>query len=296
MSRNATQQRPAQSSEVSLETRVANVATMLNGKSMQEQFAKALPRHIAPEQFARSALTAVRRNPKLALCSQASFLLSLMTAAQCGLEVGVNGQCWILPFAGEATFVLGYRGLIQLCWRSDKIADIYAHAVYEGDHFEITLGDTKRLVHKPRLGEKDPSKIVAAYAAFSVNGGRTWDAMSIEEIEKIRGRSPAVRAGQKTPWDTDYEEMAKKTVLKRLLKWAPLSREMSLAIAEDDASELGHAIDADFTTQGSVEPASLDEVLGAGTRAESQGSAPCPECKQSPCARECSLQGTQPPA
>ncbi len=293
MSRNANHQ--PNESAVSIAERVKSVGAMLNGKAMLDQFSKALPKHIAPDQFARAALTAVRRTPQLALCSHDSFLLSLMTAAQAGLEVGVNGQCWILPFKGEAQFVIGYRGLIQLAWRSDRISDIYAHAVYTGERFEVQFGDEKRLIHAPRVGKKDPSQIVAAYAVFSVQGSKTWDVMSVEEIEEIRLRSPAVRAQKKTPWDTDYEEMAKKTVLKRLLKWAPLSREMSLAIAEDDASELGHAIDADFKTE-TVEPASLDEVLGAGTRAESQGSAVCPECKQSPCASECSLQGTQPPA
>lgn len=285
----------------SIEERVKTISSLITSKAMLEQFRSALPKRILPERFARVAMTAVRRDQKLALCSQASFLAALMNAAQLGLEPGVLGQCWILPFAGEAQLIIGYRGLIQLAWRSGQVADVYGHAVHDGDLFDWQLGTERWIKHRPKpCTDKDPGGITHSYAVFEPNSGgrKNFRVLELVEIDRHRQRSPAVRAGKKTPWDTDFEEMAIKTAFLALLKWAPLSVELERALEIDEASHAGMtaAIDVDFSSETNA-PASLDDVLNAGTTAESQsGPVPCTECKSNPCAADCSLHGAAVPA
>lgn len=298
------QQQPApataRTAAPSIDDRVKSISTLITSKAMLEQFRSALPKRILPERFARVAMTAVRRDQKLALCSQPSFLAALMNAAQLGLEPGVLGQCWILPFNGEAQLIIGYRGLIQLAWRSGQVADIYGHAVHDGDLFDWQLGTERWIKHRPKPDTgKEASRITHSYAVFEpITGGRkSFRVLELVEIDRHRLRSPAVRAGKKTPWDTDFEEMAIKTAFLALLKWAPLSVELERALELDEASHAGMAaaIDVEFSSEAN-KPASLDEVLSAGTTAESQnGTLPCPECAANG-PDQCSIHASEAPA
>lgn len=223
---------------VPMKDKIKQVSDLLSSTAMQRQLARALPRHVTPERLARLALTQIQRVPKLLECDRESFLGAIMESAQLGLEPGVAGQCWILPFKGKATFIAGYRGLAQLAWRSSLVSGLAARAVFEGDHFDYDFG-MDRIEHKPG-GESDPKKLTHAYSILHTStGGRLWDVMTREEIEKVRARSPAVAAKRSTPWDTDYAEMAKKTVFKRMMKLAPCSVEIMRAMDLDDDAERG---------------------------------------------------------
>ena len=201
-------------------------------EKMKPQIEKALPQHIGLERFTRIALTTIRQNPQLLNCDKSSLLGSIMQAAQLGLEPNMLGSCYIIPFKDnkkgitEATFILGYRGMIDLVRRSGNIKSIYAHEVRENDEFDYEYGLDPNLKHKPAM--KDRGNLIGFYAvAHFKDGGYQFEFMPIEEIEKRRMRSAAARS-KSSPWHSDYEEMGKKTVIRHMFKYLPLSVEREM--------------------------------------------------------------------
>lgn len=206
---------------------------------MEPQIAKALPSVITPERFTRMALTAISTNPKLANSTPQSFMGALMNAAQLGLEPNTPlGQAYLIPFKNgktgnlETQFQIGYKGLIDLAHRSGEFKVIYAKEVYEEDDFDYEYGLEPKLTHKPYIGT-DRGKVIFYYAVFTlVNGGFGFEVMSKEDVEAHAKRfSQAYHNG---PWKTNFDEMAKKTVLKKVLKYAPIKTEFVKQISEDN--------------------------------------------------------------
>lgn len=219
-----------------------SVMALMQQPSMIAQLRMALPRHVTPERLARIVMTNLRQTPELLKCTRESLLGAVMQAAQLGLEPGVLGQCYLVPYKGTATLIIGYRGMAQLAWRSALVSSISSRAVFEGDHFFFDYGADK-LEHRP-FGESDPDKLTHAYAVIhTTHGGRLWEVMTRTEIETIRERSAA---GKRGPWVTDYTEMCKKTVLRRLFKIAPASAEMNRAMALEDAADVGESQGLEF--------------------------------------------------
>ena len=208
-------------------------------EKMAPEIQKALPKHVDPDRIARIALTEVRKTPKLLQCSQASLLGAIMTSAQLGLEPGPTGQCYLIPYYNkklgsyDCQFQIGYKGLLDLFYRADGSLNIDAHEVYENDDFEYEYGLNPVLRHKPSL--KNRGNPIAYYAvAHLKDGGYSFTVMSIEDVEKIRKRSKSTGF---SPWQTDYDEMAKKTVIKRLCKYLPLSIELQRGISNDETTK-----------------------------------------------------------
>lgn len=205
-------------------------------KKMGPEIARALPKHMDADRLARIALTTIRTNPKLLEASIPSLLGAVMQAAQLGLEPGLIGHCYFVPFKNgktgqtEVQFIIGYRGMIDLARRSGQIVNIYAHTVHEKDEFDYELGLHPKLVHKPAEGDRGELKFVYAVAHFK-DGGYQFEVMSKAEIEKRRQRSKAANSG---PWVTDYEEMAKKTVIRHMWKYLPISIEIQQQAAQDE--------------------------------------------------------------
>lgn len=213
-----------------------SVRDVLSSPAMQDQLRMALPRHISLERITRIALTQIRRTPKLLDCSRESLFGSLMEASQLGLELGTLGQAWLVPYGKEATLLVGYRGMLDLAWRSSKIKSVFAKEVYGGDYFEWVFGIDPLLSHRPNP-DADRGAITHVYAVIKTTGdGTLFDVMTLAEVEAIRERSRAKSSG---PWVTDYAEMAKKTVLRRLLKLAPCSAELQRAVTLDEQAEYG---------------------------------------------------------
>lgn len=217
-------------------TKKANKTMQDYVKSMEGEIAKALPSVITPERFSRIVLSAISTNPKLAECSPKSFLGAMMVSAQLGMEVNTPlGQAYIIPFRNhgimEAQFQLGYKGLIDLAYRSGEVSIIQAHAVYENDEFEYELGLHPTLKHKPAVGDR--GNTIAYYAMFQTkDGGFGFEVMSKADIDKHAQRySKSFNNG---PWQTNYDEMAKKTVLKRALKYAPLKSDFVRGVSADE--------------------------------------------------------------
>lgn len=201
-------------------------------KKMAPEIEKALPSHMNPDRLARIALTTFRTTPKLMECSVPSLMGAVMQAAQLGLEPGLIGHCYIIPYGREATFIIGYKGMIDLARRSGQIQNIYAHAVYENDEFDHELGLEPKLKHKPADGDRGNFKGAYAVAHFK-DGGYQFEYMPKSEIEKRRNRSAAAKS-KHSPWHTDYEEMAKKTVIRHMWKYLPISVEIQQQAAQDE--------------------------------------------------------------
>lgn len=231
------------------------------------ELGNALPSFISPERFVRVAVTAVRLNPKLGECTQASFLGALFQAAQLGLEPNVEGQAYLIPYSNtkyvngrktkvlEAQFQIGYKGYIELFYRHGAALTIDMHTVYENDRFEYSYGTNPYLKHCPVL--KDRGEPIAYYATATLrNGGTAFKVMSKEEcLEHGRTHSKCyitmewsdlenkyVKVDEpyfepSSPWAKDLNAMCKKTVLIQLAKVLPKSVELQKAIAMDSTTK-----------------------------------------------------------
>lgn len=211
-----------------------NARTSMQGliQAMEPQIRKALPSVITPERFTRMVLTALSSTPKLQTCTPQSFLGAMMQAAQLGVEPNTPlGQAYLIPYGNVCQFQLGYKGLIDLAYRSGEVSSIQAHEVHENDKFEYELGLDPKLRHVPAKADRGP--VVWYYAVLKLkNGGVGFEVMSREDVEKFAmKKSKAYRNG---PWQTDFDEMAKKTVLKKVLKYAPLKTEFVKAVSTDE--------------------------------------------------------------
>lgn len=189
---------------------------------MRPELARVLPNQMNPDRIARIATTLVKQTPALARCTPESFLGALLTASQLGLEPGPLGEAYLVPYGNVVTFIPGYRGLIKLAWQSGQLRNIDAHVVYASDEFDFEFGLNPTLRHKPARGHKGNPTDVYAVATFH-GGGSAFVVMSVDDVEAIRKRSKASKNG---PWVTDWDAMAKKTAIKQLVRFLPLSTEL----------------------------------------------------------------------
>lgn len=198
-------------------------------------FAKLLPAHVSPEKLIKVALNCVSRTPALAQCDMVSVAQCVATCAELGLMPGgALGGAYLVPYKTTCTLVIGYRGFVELMRRSGELEAIDARVVHERDEFRWREGLVRELVHVPCL-EVDPGPMKLVYTILRFRGGATQvEVMSRAQVDAIRARS---RSSGNGPWVSDYEEMAKKTVVRRAAKLAPMSSELARAIEaeEDDA-------------------------------------------------------------
>lgn len=207
------------------------------------EIARALPRHMNAERLTRIALTEFRKNPRLADCDPKSVFASIILASQLGLEPGMLGQAYLIPYKSECQFIPGYQGLIDLVRRTGKVKRIEAHVVRDGDSFTYKTGLTTILEHTPKLdGPPGEMRIGYAVAEFT-DGGFHVEVMTRHQIEAIRDRSQgyksAVTYKKDHPWITDTEEMWRKTLIRRICKYLPKSAELMMALSLDDAANMG---------------------------------------------------------
>lgn len=205
------------------------------------------------DRFVQMVVTSCHRTPALLECSGASLLAATIQAAMAGIDIdGVHAA--LVPYKGEVTYMPMYRGLMHAVRRSGLINVIEAKVVYEGDFFELEYGSQPRLLHRPKLDVSARGAVVGYYAvAHFKDGGCQFDFMAPEEIDAIKSRARA----QKGPWRTDYDEMAKKTVLRRLIKFLPVSTETQATAARDEIQERTGETDTSLIVD--LEPASNEE-------------------------------------
>lgn len=237
------------------------ILDLIQSDDFKNKVAIGLPAHMKPDRFARIALMALHRAPKLQQCTRESLFQCLYDLSSMGLEPD-GRRAHLIPYGDKCTLVVDYKGLVELAMRSGEVASIHADVVCENDAFEYNLGQivTHKIDFKKPRGEM--------YAVYAMIGLRNADepkceVMTKEEVEAIRKRS---KAGSSGPWVSDFNEMAKKTVFRRASKWITLSPELREKLEKDD-----EPIDAGteriakpiFGTQKTVEEDKSDKALEA---------------------------------
>lgn len=232
--------------EVATTQTKANNLKQLLSKSKVEIMA-ALPKHVTPDRMLRVAMTCARTNPELLECTPESFLGAVIQSSQLGLEPGHSlGHAYLIPFKNNRTgtkevqFLPGYRGLMDLVYRAQGHPTLMPHAVYEGDKFSFCYGTKPAIDHTPAY-RQDKAKLTHAYCVATFpDGRREFVVMTRPEIEDIRLRSKSASSNY-SPWKTDYEAMALKTVIRRIIKYLPMSIEVQKAIVLDELADIGES-------------------------------------------------------
>lgn len=207
-------------------------------ESKAGEIAKALPRHLSAERQVTLMHQLIYRTPDLQKCAPDSILAAVIQAGSLGLDLSPSlGEAYLIPRwnskAGvtECQFQPGYQGLAKLARQAGGINYLQARPVYHEDQFDLVYDPDLRLSHTPKIGDR--GKVDYVYAVCKLaTGEHLIEVMTTAEIEGIRNRS---KSGQSGPWVTDWLEMAKKTVLKRLVKSLPRSTELAAAIDADNA-------------------------------------------------------------
>ncbi|WP_454737616.1 recombination protein RecT [Cupriavidus necator] len=232
-------------------------------ESQKKAITDVLPKHVSADRLVGIALGALRTMPKLLECKVESLLSAVVQCAQLGLEPNTPlGHAYLIPFENrrketvEVQIILGYKGLIDLARRSGQVISIAAHEVCERDHFQYEYGLYEKLEHRPPL-TGDRGKVIAFYAVAKLrDGGHAFEVMSKDQIDAIRDASQNysfARDKATTVWGKHYVEMGRKTVLRRIFKYLPVSIELQSAFDLDDRAsraenqiEFG-VIDGEFT-------------------------------------------------
>lgn len=241
--------------------------------AQKKQIEAALPKHMTADRMLRIVMTEIRKNPKLKQCTSQSLIGAVIQCSQLGLEPGLLGHSYLIPYdkkeggrvvETECQFMVGYKGMIDLSRRSGQVASISVHAVFDKDHFVYSYGLSEKCEHVP--AEKDRGEFKGVYGVIRYkDGSYQFEYMSKNDIDKIRERSKAKNNG---PWVTDYIEMARKTIIRHMFKYMPISIEIQKAVALDEAAERGEQensiiIDGEFEVEQTAaltekEPTTLD--------------------------------------
>ncbi len=215
-----------------------SLLSVLSSPEFKNSLEQYLPKGISSERLAKVILSDVRKTPKLAQCEKTSFLAAVSQMAALGLEPGVLGYCYLIPFFNkkknvtECQLIVGYKGLIDLVYRSGKVATIQTNTVDENDEFRFNYGCKPDLYHVP--SRQQSGKIIYVYAVVNFKDQSCqFTVMNMVEIEKIKNCSKGL-SDFNNPWVSWAEEMMKKTALKRLFKLVPISVELTQAIAVDE--------------------------------------------------------------
>lgn len=238
-------------------------------ESQKGVLAAVLPKHVNADRMLKIALGAMRTTPKLMQCTTESLFGAIVQCSQLGLEPNTPlGHAYLIPFEKkrkqgrdwvvekvETQIVLGYKGLIDLARRSGQVISISAHEVCRNDKFDYAFGLNERLEHIPASGER--GEVTHFYAvAKLVGGGHAFEVMTRQDVERIRDESQNYKFAQdkaKTVWGQHFVEMGRKTVLRRLFKYLPVSIELATASALDgkhasgEDQHLGDVLQGDYS-------------------------------------------------
>lgn len=239
-----------------IEKQAAMPATLkqhLSSDAMREQFAKAMPKHLDPDRFVRIAITALTKTPKLQECTQESFFKCLLDLSSLGIEPD-GRRAHLIPYGKECTLILDYKGIVELMRRSGDVSKIHADVVCENDIFLHDMGEIK--THTYDL-KSDRGAMYAAYAQVTLADGSTQSAiMSKKEVDSIKSRS---KAGQSGPWVSDYNEMAKKTCIRRVSKLVPFSPEIAVIVDDAELREFRQMRNATPISKDPINPFKMIE-------------------------------------
>lgn len=256
-------------------------------KLMAPEFSAVLPAHLPAEKLVRVCMNAISATPKLLNCDKTSLIKAVMASASLGLEPnGPLGHAYLIPFGNQVQFIVGYKGLLALARNSGEVQSISAHCVHEHDQFDFAFGLDERCEHVPALGERGAITHVYAVARFK-DGGHYFDVMGVDQVEEIRNNSQGFRYADKgkkdSPWHKHFEEMARKTAIRRIAKYLPMSVQKAAEIENSYergnsayVDKFGDVIVEEVTNENQIEaPAPTDaearlEALEEEAEAEPQ--------------------------
>lgn len=227
----------------------------------KKQIALALPKHLSADRMARIALTCFRTTPKLGECDPTSVFAAVIQAAQLGLEPGLNGRAFLIPYGSTCQFIPGWKGLVELVNRSGR-ASVWTGVIYQGQRFDYQQGDTPRLVIPDISNEDNPQLIAYAYAVGRVKGADqpVIELWSREKIEKHRDRYNKV--GKKHYSYENFEMYARKVPLLQVLKYLPSTPELEAAIILNDAAEINaQHLTVKDAIEGTFVPVPAEEII-----------------------------------
>lgn len=222
---------------------LVNVSQLFENATTKKRLLDALPKHLTPERMIRIAVTEYNRSAALRNCDPMSFVSAIMESAQLGLEPASSlHYAYLVPYAGQVKLMIGYRGFVALVRRHPDIKNFWAHAAHEGDEFSYRLGLNPDIQHEPK-GLSENLTHVYGVVVFK-DGSTEFQVMTRAQVEKVRDRFS--RKDKKTgkhseAWLDSFDEMAKKTVIRRMVKTLPMSNELQRAIE----NETGAIIDID---------------------------------------------------
>lgn len=262
-------------------------------KSRQAEIQKMLPKHLNAERLLKVAQIAATTTPALAKCDVPSLIGAIGQCAQMGLEPNtVLGHAYLVPFntkrkdvdgnekwVTSVQVIIGYKGLIDLARRSGQIVSIAAHEVCENDSFELCYGLDEKLNHTPAMGDR--GGIVGFYAVAKLkDGGYCFEFMSLHQVREIMSATQS--KGKYGPWKDHFTEMGRKTVIRRLAKYLPLSIEFQTAVALDGMADAGrdqqlNTFDGEFTVVPDDDHYSTDAQQGESSQIEQQQSRTVPQ-------------------
>jgi recombination protein RecT len=221
---------------------VSPVAKLSNFmEKLKGQMALALPKHLTADRMTRLALTAFSTSAQLQKCTHESIAASIMTAAQLGLEPGVNGAGYLIPYGNTCTFVPGWKGLVDLVARSGR-GTVFTGVIFKDQEYTFTDGAHRDLVIHNETDLQDPADITHAYAIGWVKDS-TMPVIELWRVTKIeKHRDKYNKVGKKHYSFRDWEMYARKIPLLQVLKYMPCSVEVTNAIAVSHASEQGHGV------------------------------------------------------
>lgn len=226
------------STDIALPSERANTEKQSIGsmiQSLRPELGRALPRGMDADRMARLALTVLRQTPELSNCSPQSFAGSLLTAAALGLEPGVNGEAYLVPYKRECQLIIGYQGYAKLFWQNPLARHLDAQAVYANDEFEYEYGLKPILRHRPAQGDR--GNLIYFYAVATLStGGSSFVVLTPDEVKKLRGGKVGSSGGIADP----MRWMERKTVLRQLIKTLPRSTNLNVAMQADE--EMGTSL------------------------------------------------------
>lgn len=228
-------------------------------QALRPEMARALPKGMDPDRVARLALTVLRQTPKLALSTPQSFAGALLTTSALGLEPGVNGEAYLVPYEDrrkgiiECQLIVGYQGYAKLFWQNPLARHLDAQAVYENDEFDYGYGTEPFLRHKPARSER--GQIIYYYAVATLStGGSSFVVLTPDEVKRLRNG----KVGASGNIDDPMKWMERKTALRQLIKTLPRSTQLNHALTVDE--QFGTSLRAEQATEAMIPHAPAQEA------------------------------------
>lgn len=201
-----------------------------------------LPKHLRPEKIINIAINIITKSPKLAMCSVESIIGGIITSSILGLELNTPLQlAYLIPYKDKnnnlyAEFMLGYKGMMELAYRNQRVKTIFTADVREGDEFYYEIGLNPTIKHVPNINERGNIRLVYAVATLN-NGGTVFEILNKDQIEKIRAKSKAKNSPE-SPWNNgnieDYAKMARKSALRSLFNSGAIPYSVEMKYIEAD--------------------------------------------------------------